>query len=479
MKVLGIITPIFAALLIQGPSAQANIGLTPSSITLSATRRNIQAREILIQTNSSTENIELISTDLKNTDGSTIFPAKLIQFEPIETQPTPWKRYRVNFNLGDQLHSGEYIGNIILKNNDRKQEIPVTLRLRDPFWRVLPVLLLGVGIGVGLSTYRNERLTHDEILVSAGRLRNQMRADSELIRPFSNRINSFLEQVDDALEQKQWDAAQEKLDSALIRWQAWKEDKEVWLAQIDYLTKLVDIKNKKIDRGTTFSQAIQSRLNEAERNVSELDTPKRFRELLEELHQYINSYLEGKHLWEQFNELVKQVRSESKGFWKQRSLDNLNQLNQLIPTSIDSFNKSFLDWKKNIGNELDEIEKNIKNKEEAGQAIHPDPRMSPRALVRNNSLVQIHSSPEVVLAKEESRVKRANKRIQLWKIGAYLSSLILLTWFGFEQLYGSKPTFGAKPSEDYLALVAWGFGLEVSRDSVVKVMQSLGIGNQE
>lgn len=479
MKVLGVLSPIFVALLILGPSAHANISLTPSSITLSATRRNIQAREILIQTNSSTENIELISTDLKNTDGSTIFPAKLIEFELIETQTTPWKRYRVNFNLGDQLHSGEYTGNIILKNNYQKQEIPVTLRLKDPFWRVLPVLLLGVGIGVGLSTYRNERLTHDEILVSAGRLRNQMRADSEVILPFRDRINSFLEQVDDALEQKQWDDAQKKLDSALIRWQAWKEGKKAWLAQIDYLTKLVDIKKEKIGRGTTFSLAIQSRLNEAERNVSELDRPEKFRELLEELHQYINSYLEGKHLWEQFNELIKQVPSEAKGFWKQRSSDNLNQLNQLIPTSIDSFNERFLAWKKDIENELDEIEKNIETKEEAGQAIHPKPRMSPRALVRNIPLVQIHSSPEVVLTKHERRVRRADKRIQLWKIGAYLSSLVLLTWFGFEQLYGSKPTFGAKPSEDYLVLVAWGFSLEVSRDSVVKVMQSLGIGNQQ
>ncbi|NEQ34316.1 MAG: hypothetical protein F6K04_25580 [Leptolyngbya sp. SIO4C5] len=43
------------------------------------------------------------------------------------------------------------------------------------------------------------------------------------------------------------------------------------------------------------------------------------------------------------------------------------------------------------------------------------------------------------------------------------------------ELYGSNPTFGAEPLRDYLALLAWGFGAELTRESVVSATQNLGL----
>jgi hypothetical protein len=42
---------------------------------------------------------------------------------------------------------------------------------------------------------------------------------------------------------------------------------------------------------------------------------------------------------------------------------------------------------------------------------------------------------------------------------------------GFNQLYVENPTFGANPWKDYFALLAWGFGAEASRESIIKITQ--------
>ncbi|MFO7631440.1 MAG: hypothetical protein R6W76_02815, partial [Caldilinea sp.] len=64
-------------------------------------------------------------------------------------------------------------------------------------------------------------------------------------------------------------------------------------------------------------------------------------------------------------------------------------------------------------------------------------------------------------------------RIVTWV--SWLVALILLGGIGFNQLYVTQATFGAAPWADYFGLFAWGFGVEVTRNAVVQMVQGWGI----
>ncbi|MEL7314962.1 MAG: hypothetical protein AAFN08_08420, partial [Cyanobacteria bacterium J06559_3] len=53
--------------------------------------------------------------------------------------------------------------------------------------------------------------------------------------------------------------------------------------------------------------------------------------------------------------------------------------------------------------------------------------------------------------------------------------VIFLAWLGMIELYAGNTTFGADPMRDYFALLAWGFGAELTRESVVRAAQDLGV----
>jgi hypothetical protein len=61
--------------------------------------------------------------------------------------------------------------------------------------------------------------------------------------------------------------------------------------------------------------------------------------------------------------------------------------------------------------------------------------------------------------------------LQIFYVISYATSIAILAGSGFSQLYLQNPTFGARPFEDYLALLAWGFGAEATRSKVTQVVR--------
>jgi hypothetical protein len=61
------------------------------------------------------------------------------------------------------------------------------------------------------------------------------------------------------------------------------------------------------------------------------------------------------------------------------------------------------------------------------------------------------------------------QRLQLSGLVSSFFILLLLILVGFGQLYGDNLTFGANLWTDYATLLAWGFGVEASRASIVGV----------
>ena len=66
----------------------------------------------------------------------------------------------------------------------------------------------------------------------------------------------------------------------------------------------------------------------------------------------------------------------------------------------------------------------------------------------------------------------ANKRLRYFWMTSYAVALILLGLAGYNELYVTKPTFGATPWADYATLFAWGFGAEATRAAVTDLVRN-------
>ncbi len=79
-----------------------------------------------------------------------------------------------------EVASGQYTGDIFIVTSEG--ELPVTLNVSVKargIWPML-VLLAGLALGIGMSTYRKRGRQRDELLVQAGTLRESMEADPQL-----------------------------------------------------------------------------------------------------------------------------------------------------------------------------------------------------------------------------------------------------------------------------------------------------------
>jgi hypothetical protein len=67
-----------------------------------------------------------------------------------------------------------------------------------------------------------------------------MRSDAQLAKPFAEKIESFLVDVETALANKQFSLAQQAISSAQAIWNKWRKGRTDWIAQLDYQQSLVD-----------------------------------------------------------------------------------------------------------------------------------------------------------------------------------------------------------------------------------------------
>ncbi len=80
-------------------------------------------------------------------------------------------------------------------------------------------------------------------------------------------------------------------------------------------------------------------------------------------------------------------------------------------------------------------------------------------------------------AREAEDAQSSRARLRLFTITTYIVALGLLAWVGFNELYASSATFGAKGALDYFALLVWGFGAEATRSAVTDLVTGLVEGD--
>jgi hypothetical protein len=465
----GLIVSTLGMLQVGTTSAWADVKIQPVQQTVVGTRSWVdpivglrgssETRTVLLETTTPIKQPELTQLDLYRADGAAVFPASAISIGTPSGKPNELI-VPIKFDLGKASSSGEFSGNLRLSDRDGQQSIPipVTVRVKDPWLLPLLMLLAGTGLGMGVSAYRAKGKPRDEILVRAGQLRSQMQDDRELeqAEAFRTRLESSLVDIRMALQGERWEEGQAAIAQAELIWSKWLKGRTDWLVQLQYAKTL---KERLQDQNPNipYIQLVSRGLENALRELPDLEGPNQLRDRLDELAQQINRFFQLQGKIKQLNGLFDQLLPEQKVLWQPKVKSWEQQIESLRPS--DSAEISRLQTE--VDGAIAEVTQLIVEQSPTAavsKGVATVPFMAPAP--------SAHS-----LTWEEQGVK-AGKQLRLFTWTSYAIAIVFLAGAGFNQLYVDNPTFGANSWKDYFSLLAGGFGAEATRDTVTKAIQN-------
>jgi hypothetical protein len=357
----------------------------------------------------------------------------------------------------------------LVKYQGGEQVVPVTLRVKDYWPWPLLLLLAGIIISLGLSSYRGQGRPRDEVLVREGQLKAQMRSDAELGQPFRQRIEEHLVGVEAELRGEKWEAARTAMTQAEAVWDKWRKWRADWLAQ---LASQAELEKSLKARGRNpddhrYLQIVWERLKTTVRDAPGLDHPEALRKQLNELREQIYRY---EQLASQIEDLGEQrtrgsLPAPRDNHWRDVELRFARRLEALPPedeSQYQALEKEVEQAAQELAEELSARTEAALNQTRDGQA--PAPMTPALPLV-----------PSIRLASGAETPERAHTRLRWFTRISYALVVALLAGIGFSELYVAKPTFGANAWGDYFALLAWGFGAEFTTASIKGLVSSWGL----
>ena len=476
-----------------GPGAQANLTIDPETITLvgerpsplvdgigiPGNRTQPASARLILSYGEGPVTLNTLVSDLRRTDGVASIPASSITVTPAETlQLSPGKpvMVTVTVDFAAVRASGEFMGGLYFYRGQNRQVIPISARVKTAPLLPWIVMITGVLLGTGLSLYRSQGRSRDEIVVQVGHLRNQMRADQALHKDFSLSIQSELEDVFRALEDRDWTTAKAEVLEARNRWTLWRKYREDWLAQLAYRDQLLGQFEQMPEptQSSPYMQMVKNSLDSIGRKIraSQYKDPQELSTSLAEVRQQVAQYKAGEALVDSLKERRRDLPQEQGEIWR-HNLDQMEkQLRNLTPDLT-----SYEDWQTNLKAMETRLEEDIV---QALPESPPHAQAGTTVLSRGGAipvpeLQTLPSVPDISLLNPADPVYQARANLQWFNHISRTVAIIFLAWLGMTELYANKPTFGADPMRDYFALLAWGFGAELTRESMVKASQDLGI----
>jgi hypothetical protein len=337
-------------------------------------------------------------------------------------------------------------------------------------------MIAGVLLGSGLSLYRAEGRSRDEIIVQVGRLRTQMRGDAELDKDYQGSIESELVDVESAIEDKDWEVAKAETLEAKALWNRWRKGREDWIAQLQSGKKLIaenfDSLAEKIT-STVYMQGVKDRIDSAYRKLrtGQYETPQALKDDFSAVRQLLSQYKEGESLVEYLRKLRLEAKlpKAREDHWLQQFEFLETRLQNLSPDE-----SSFQEWTSTIKEAKASLEKDIaESVEPTSSATRGLAGRSPGEIL--NQVQPLPPGPAISSVFHSKGVAQADRNLRWFNRVSRVVAIALLAWLGMTELYGSNATFGANPMRDYFALMAWGFGAELTRESVLRATQDLGL----
>ncbi len=479
LVVIGLLLASFELLTATSANAQSQVVTEPAQITVSGMRGTVATRNLVLQTDTPIDRLQLIPLDLNRGDGESVFPAQAISIDKpsIDSNKPNLMMTLVKFDLKEVARSGEFNGKLWLSYQDGEQVIPVTVKVKDHWFLPLLILLIGSALGISVSIYRIQGRPRDEILVRVSQVRAQMQDDPDFakFKAFQSRVESLLIDVKMALQAERWEDAKNAIQQAELLENKWLKGRADWLAQLAYCDE-IEHQLENMDRNVPFVQMVHRNLEDALRNAPDLENPEKLRDRLQEIAAQVNYYISLEAKIKQLKSLSEQLSVEQAKTW-QPKIRNLEQRIENLPPAD-------LTKDADLVNEIEEAIAQV-NQLVAQQVETSDPTEvdfainvtggNPKALsMWSLKIPLLRPAPSTRARSWEERVSGADARLKIFTICSYAIAIVFLAAAGFNQLYVDKATFGANPWKDYSALMAWGFGAEATRDAVTRVLQGTG-----
>lgn len=473
---IGLLVASLELLAPTSANAQGQVVAEPAQVTVSGMRGTVATRNIVLQTDTPINNLQLIPLDLNRSDGDSIFPAQAISVEKPSVSSTNQNLMMtlVKFDLNKVLRSGEFNGKLWLSYQGGEQVIPLTIKVKDHWFLPLLILLVGSALGVSVSIYRTQGRPRDEILVRVSQVRIQMQDDPDFLKfeAFKARVEAHLIDVKMALQGERWDEAINSVQQAELVESKWLKGRADWLAQLGYADEIKQ-QLQDMERSVPFVQTVHRSLEDALRDAPDLDSPVQLRDRLQGLAEQVNSYLSLQAKIKQLYSLSEELSVEQAKNW-QPKVQNLEQrIESLQPADLTK-DANLRDEVEGAIAEITELlsqQADMVNPAELDFGVNAGGMMARGAQIRGIMINLLGAAPSTSLVSWEEQASGANVRLKVFTVTSYIIAIVFLAGAGFSQLYVDKPTFGDNPWNDYAALMAWGFGAEATRDAVTKVVQ--------
>jgi len=515
-------------------SAQEGVEISPMQLTIAGMRGQRVSRTLLVRSAEDITGLRAVALDLQDTEGEKVLPADAIRVALSDEEIVAQSALTVplTFDL-TSAPSGKFAGELLFSYDGGSFSVPVTVHIKDRPYFAFAILLAGVALGVGVSQYRAQGRPRDEILVRLGQLRTQLKGDVKLReegRPFYDRIQAELVDVEVELERREWKSARQALAEAENLSLSWRRGRSDWLVQLKAYQRLLE-KIDSLDECRYLKEVRQAALD-AYRNIPDLDQPATFRSNLESLRQHINRFitlssriddlralapshayeLEQKlfqldptsgqealqalagemdqalakarrdHLREmvdQFQAMSEQLSGPEAAKWQKAAGDYAAQLSEISAQdqsaylALRSALERDMQQMRETPSGIQEVTRSFEG--EGGFSMTPKGMPTSGEMSRETGASLLAGLPNVRSQSYKELGEDAGKRLRWFTWLTYGVAVLFLALSGFVELYAARADFGARGVGDYFMLLAWGFGAEATRAAVADMVQGWGI----
>lgn len=480
--------------------AQAKVLVTPDSLTVTGIRGTTahETRTLAVRSTAPVTNLRIFAFDLYNSDRDRIFPKRLITVPPAITQINVdnIENLPVEFNF-KEAPSGEFQGNILLSYQGNEFSVPVTVRVKDPWYLPFALLVFGVVLGTTVSSYSRWGRTTDELTVSLDNIRTQFESDQEIPPSFASRISAHLVDAKLARDTKQLDSARQSITEARNLWSKWFRQRAEWLEALNVGSalegQLTSLPSP--DSQTRYIQAIQRDLKDTLTRAVDFANPSELGQHINRLSRQQAFYLRVSHQLVDLHKGLADFKLSKLEPRDREQLQNLTnktsslkqQLNTLLPsdqpeqvelqmieTELNQTAEALKTLKDKVEDTLpiDDIGEFKRGQDKSADSKTPDDEPSVEVPVSPASEIPSFPADEnPILRGIAALIPNPQQRLQVFSFAGYLTTIAFLAGTGFNQLYLQRPTFGADGLRDYFALLAWGFGAEATRSAVTNALR--------
>jgi hypothetical protein len=382
------------------------------------------------------------------------------------------------------LAPGTYTGQVFFESDTATPlSLPVTVNVRHKPIGPMIVLLLGVGAGLYLSTYKTKGKPRAKLILRIVAVRQELEKEAGPQAGFRSRIEFWLGKAEAATHTEEWDVAETAVQHAEELKRKWYAGD--WQTQITYLQELRESRLRPLaeaDEAVTPKVLLQQAQNALE-TVADLDTPAALREKTIAIEAALAHFEGVKQQYEEINQVrsrAPDALNEKKEIWRLKLQSLQRQITQLPPD--DSA------WEK-VEQDLQALgEEMIQEIETAQPSEGAYPTVKGAPLGRGDAEETVARLKDLLLSPFKAvqqppdsgpftleDARRAQEGRTLFDCVIYSIGGLVLAALGYGTLYQANPSFGAQSVNDYLALLAWGLGAQTTFTSVAGLLRGLDI----